>query len=67
MANDITRIATWLQPQDILREVDVRDRPDVLEVAAAAISHASSDPTACARDFARPQEDPDGVARGRSA
>jgi PTS system nitrogen regulatory IIA component len=37
MANDITQIATWLQPQDILLGVDVRDRPHALEVVAAAI------------------------------
>ena len=40
MANDITRIATWLQPQDILLDVDVRDRPHALEVAAATIGRA---------------------------
>jgi PTS system nitrogen regulatory IIA component len=40
MENDITRIANWLQPQDILLEVDVRDRPHALEVAAAAIGRA---------------------------
>lgn len=37
ITNDITRIATWLQPQDFLLEVDVRDRPQALQVAAAAI------------------------------
>ena len=30
MANDIARIATWLQPQAILLEVDARDRPHAL-------------------------------------
>ena len=40
MANDTTRIATWLQPQDILLEADVRDRSHALEVAATAIGHA---------------------------
>lgn len=40
MENDITRIASWLQPQDILLEVDVRDRPHALEVAAEAIGRA---------------------------
>ena len=37
MANDIARIATWLQPQAILLEVDARDRPHALEIAAGAI------------------------------
>ena len=37
MASDISRIATWLQPQDILLDVDVRDRPHAFEVVAAAI------------------------------
>ncbi len=40
MANDITRIAAWLQPQDILLDVDVRDRPQAFEVMAAAIGGA---------------------------
>jgi PTS system nitrogen regulatory IIA component len=40
MANDITRIATWLQPQDILLDVDVRDRSHALEVAASTIGRA---------------------------
>lgn len=37
MTNDIMRIATWLQPKDILFDIDVRDRPNALQVAAAAI------------------------------
>ena len=36
MANDIARIATWLQPQAILLEVDAQDRPHALEIAAGA-------------------------------
>jgi PTS system nitrogen regulatory IIA component len=37
MANDIMRIASWLQPQDILLGVDARDRSQALEVIAATI------------------------------
>jgi nitrogen PTS system EIIA component len=37
VANDTMRIATWLQPQEILLDVDVRDRTHVLEVLAAEI------------------------------
>lgn len=37
MANDISRIASWLQPQEILLDVEVRDRPHALEVMADAI------------------------------
>ena len=40
MANDITRIATWVQPQDILLDVDIRDRLHALEVMADTIGHA---------------------------
>jgi PTS system nitrogen regulatory IIA component len=40
MTNDIAQIATWLQPQDILFDADVRDRPHALEVVAAAICRA---------------------------
>ena len=37
MANDTMRIATWLQPQEILLGVDVRDRTHALEVVGAEI------------------------------
>jgi PTS system nitrogen regulatory IIA component len=37
LKGDVARIAAWLQPQDILFDVDVRDRAHALEVAAAAI------------------------------
>ena len=37
MANDTMRIATWLQPQEILLGVDVRDRTHALEVLGAEI------------------------------
>jgi PTS system nitrogen regulatory IIA component len=37
VANDTMRIATWLQPQEILLDVDARDRTHVLEVLAAEI------------------------------
>ncbi len=40
MENDTTRIAAWLQPEDILLDVDVRDRSHALEVVAAAIGSA---------------------------
>ena len=40
MSKDIAQIAAWLQPQEILFDVDVRDRPHALEVAAAAICRA---------------------------
>jgi len=40
MADDVTKIATWLQPQSILLDVDVRDRPHALEIAAATICRA---------------------------
>jgi len=38
MANDLTRIASWLQPQDILLGVDSRDRLQALEAIAASIA-----------------------------
>jgi PTS system nitrogen regulatory IIA component len=37
MANDIMRIASWLQPQDILLGVDARDRMQALEIMAATV------------------------------
>lgn len=39
MANDMTRMATWVQPQDILldADADVSDRLQALEVVAAVI------------------------------
>src|ERR1019366_2892387 len=37
MASDTMRIATWLQPQEILLGVDVRDRTHALEVVGAEI------------------------------
>lgn len=37
MTNDIAQIASWLQPQDIVFEADVRDRSHALEFAAATI------------------------------
>lgn len=37
MANDIMRIATWLQPQQILLGVDVWDRTHALEIVGAEI------------------------------
>jgi PTS system nitrogen regulatory IIA component len=40
MTYDIAQIATWLQPQDILFDVDVRDRSRALEVVAAAVCRA---------------------------
>lgn len=40
MTNDIMRIATWLQPRDILFDIDVRDRSHALQVVAAAICSA---------------------------
>lgn len=40
MKNDIMRIATRLQPRDILFDVDVRDRSHALQVVAAAICRA---------------------------
>lgn len=40
MTHDMMRIATWLQPQDILFDVDVRDRSHALQVVAAAICRA---------------------------
>jgi nitrogen PTS system EIIA component len=79
MANDLTQIAVWLQPQDILLDVDVRDRSHALEVAAAAIGSAQGlDPapvfralwrreqagsTALGDGFAIPHARIDGIAR----
>ena len=40
MANDITRIAAWLQPQEILLGVDVRDRKHALEVVGEAVDRS---------------------------
>jgi len=40
MTSDIKQIATWLQPMDILLDVDVRDRPHALELGASAICRA---------------------------
>ncbi|SCK60552.1 Phosphotransferase system mannitol/fructose-specific IIA domain (Ntr-type) [Variovorax sp. HW608] len=37
LKGDVARIAAWLQPRDILFDVDVRDRAHALELAAAAI------------------------------
>jgi PTS system nitrogen regulatory IIA component len=42
MANDITRIAAWLQPQEILLGVDVRDRKHALEVVGEAVDCSHS-------------------------
>ncbi len=79
MANDVTRIAAWLQPQVILLDVDVRDRSDALEVVATAIGSAQGlDPgpifralarreqagsTALGEGFAIPHARIDGIAR----
>lgn len=40
MANDDQRIGGWLQPENILLDVDVRDARHALEVAAAEIARA---------------------------
>jgi PTS system nitrogen regulatory IIA component len=40
MKENLLRIATWLQPQSILLDVDVRDREHALEAAAAEIGQA---------------------------
>ena len=40
MTHNVRQIATWLQPQDILFDVDVRDRPNALEVVATAFCRA---------------------------
>lgn len=46
MTPDTHRIAAWLQPADILLDVDVRDRAHALEIGAAAICRAHAlDPT----------------------
>jgi PTS system nitrogen regulatory IIA component len=79
MANDLTRIAAWLQPREILLDVDVRDRLHALEVVAAAIGSAHGlDPapvfralwrreqagsTALGEGFAIPHARIDGIAR----
>ena len=36
----IAQIATWLQPEDILFDADIRDQPHALEVVAAALCRA---------------------------
>lgn len=55
--SDITRVAGWLQPQDILFDVDVRDRPQALEVAAAAICRAHGlDPAPVSRALWRREQ-----------
>jgi PTS system nitrogen regulatory IIA component len=79
MANDLMRIAAWLQPQEILLDVDVRDRSHALEVVAAAIGSGQGlDPapvlralwrreqagsTALGEGFAIPHARIDGIAR----
>jgi nitrogen PTS system EIIA component len=40
MSTDITKIAGWLQPQEILLDVDVRDQAQAFEVMAASIGRA---------------------------
>ena len=40
MANDITRIAAWLQPREILLGVAVRDRRHALEVVGDAVDRS---------------------------
>lgn len=38
MTSDTVRIAAWLQPQEILLDIDVQDRTQALEAVAAAIA-----------------------------
>lgn len=56
--SDIARIAAWLQPRDILFDVDVRDRAQALEVAAAAISRVADgiDPAPVSRALWRREQ-----------
>jgi len=57
MANDITRIATCLHPQNILLDVDVRDRQHALEVMAAAIGCSNGiDPAPIYRALCRREQ-----------
>jgi len=57
MTNDLTRIAAWLQPEEILLDADVRDRSDALEVVAAAIGSAHGlDPGPVFRALARREQ-----------
>lgn len=57
MVTDISRIASWLQPQDILLGVDVRDRAQLFERMAAAIGSAHGlDPASIQRALARREQ-----------
>lgn len=46
MTSDIKQIATWLQPMDIVLDVDVRDRPQAIEIGTSAFCRTQGlDPT----------------------
>lgn len=40
MTNDMTRITSWLQPQEIVLDVDVSDQAGALKFIADSVSHA---------------------------
>lgn len=79
MTGDIMRIAAWLQPLDILLDAEARDRPQALDIMAAAIGRSQGlDPapisralwrreqagsTALGGGFAIPHARIDGIAR----
>ena len=57
MANDMTRIATWVQPQDILLGADVVDRQKALELVAGVIGQRHGlDPAPVARALWRREQ-----------
>lgn len=55
---EVERIAAWLQPQDILFDVDVQDAAHALEVAAAAICRGAQglDPVPVSRALRRREQ-----------
>jgi len=57
METEISRIASWLQPQDILLDVDVRDRAQLFEQVATTIGGANGlDPAPIRRALERREQ-----------
>src|SRR6478609_5005699 len=57
METEISRIASWLQPQDILLDVDVRDRAQLFERVATTIGGANGlDPAPIRRALERREQ-----------
>lgn len=57
MANDIARVAAWLQPKEILLDIEVPDREQALHVAATAIARSNAlDPAPIYRALLRREQ-----------